>query len=190
MDNILDKIIRGRRTVKPDRFTGAQIPDEAIWQMLNAAHWAPTHGHTEPWRFHVFKDASKEVLLQFLNTLDAKLNGENEVRAAKRKRNFLQSSHIIAIGARCGTNPKIPEIEDVLATAMAVQNIWLTAHNLGFGGYWSTGVSAYHQEFASFLGLNQPKDQAMGLFYLGVPVPGIPDGHRISAIEEKVTWHS
>ena len=188
-NEIFSTVIRNRRTVKPDRFTGERIPDEAIWEMLGAANWAPTHGHTEPWRFHIFSDDKKEVLLDFLNDLDTRLNGENEVRAAKRKRNFEMSSHVVAIGMKRGENPKIPEIEELLATAMAVQNFWLTAHGLGFGGYWSTGALAYRDEFTTFLGLDAKKDSALGIFYLGVPMDGLPDGHRLVPLQQKVTWY-
>ena len=180
--------IRHRRTVKPDRFTGNAVPDEIVWQMLEAANWAPTHGHTEPWRFIVFTGESKKELLHFLNNLEAEVYGANEVKVQKRTRSFDASSHIIAIGMKRGDNPKIPEVEELLATAMAVENLWLAANALGYGGYWSTGALAYRQEFANFLGLHGDEDKAMGVFYLGEPIPGIPDGNRLVPLAEKVDW--
>ncbi len=142
----LAEAIRHRRTVKPERFTGEDVPDDAIWEMLDTANWAPTHGHTEPWRFSVFDGKSKSKLLTFLNTLDENLNGPSEMKRQKRQRRFEPTSHIIAIGMKTGKNPKIPLIEEQLAVAMAVQNIWLTCHALGYGGYWSTGNLAYREE--------------------------------------------
>src|SRR5688572_16138333 len=52
----VQEIIRSRRTVKPNIFNGARIPDDQIHQLLELADWAPTHAHTEPWRFKVFAD--------------------------------------------------------------------------------------------------------------------------------------
>ena len=185
--NKLDEIIANRRTVKPERYTGGLVPEDAVWKILESANWAPTHGHTEPWRFVVFTEKSKHELLKFLNALDEKLNGFNEVRNQKRKTNFDVTSHIIAICMKRGANPKIPELEELLSVGMAVQNMWLTTYNLGYGGYWSTGALAYREELGDFLGLDE-SDRALGFFYLGVPISGLPEGKRLSAIQEKVTW--
>jgi len=185
--NSLESIISNRRTVKPERFTGELVPDDVVWKILESANWAPTHGHTEPWRFVVFTQESKTELLHFLNELDEKINGLNEVRKLKRKANFDATSHIIAIGMKRGDNPKIPELEEMLAVAMAVQNMWLTTHHLGFGGYWSTGALAYNDELSGFLGLENA-DKSLGFFYLGTPISGLPEGKRLSEIREKVRW--
>src|SRR5215204_7169474 len=35
-----------------------------VQAMLEAANWAPSHGHTEPWRFTVFAGAARRALSQ------------------------------------------------------------------------------------------------------------------------------
>lgn len=182
-------IVQTRRSVKPERFTGEPVPDEIVQQMLANANWAPTHGYTEPWRFVVFSGDGKKKLIDFLNDLDSKINEPNLVRAEKRTEKINASSHVIAIGMKRGNNPKIPEIEEVLAVGMAVQNLWLTAHNFGAGGYWSTGKLAFRPEFAAFMGLEK-SDISMGIFYVGIPVKNLPEGKRLTPIAAKVTWHS
>lgn len=184
----LINVIKNRRTVKPERFTGEQVPDEMVWKILESANWAPTHGHTEPWRFVVFNAEKKQGLLEFLIQLDERTNGVNKIRADKKRKRFEPTSHIIGIGVKRGENPKIPFIEEQLAVAMAVQNMWLTAFDLGFGGYWSTGSLAYTKELTSFFGLDPEADQALGFFYLGVPKEGLPPGHRLTSIKDKVSW--
>lgn len=186
--NPLSEIIANRRTVKPDRYTGKRINDQVVWEILSSANWAPTHGFTEPWRFNVFTDDKKNILLDFLNKLDIRLNGENEVRLAKRAKRFETTSHIITIGMKRGENPKIPEIEEILAIGAAVQNMWLTAHDLGVGAYWSTGGLAFRPELVEFIGLNKHVDKAFGYFFIGDPIKNIPEGRRITSIEEKVNW--
>lgn len=86
-----------------------------------------------------------------------------------------------------GENPKIPEIEELLSVGMAVQNFWLAAASLGFGGYWSTGEVAFSEELRNFIGLGE-NDKSLGFFYAGVPISGIPEGRRNSPIEAKVIW--
>jgi nitroreductase len=186
--NMIQDDIATRRTVKPDRYTGEIVSDELIWKMLEAANWAPTHGHTEPWRFVVFGGEKKIQLLEFLNGLDDSLHGPNVVRNEKRAQSFAQTSHIISIVCKRGSNPKIPELEELLATAMAVQNMWLVASNLGLGSYWSTGGLAYLPELTSFLGFDAEVDKALGFFYIGMPITGLPQGKRLSPIEDKVRW--
>src|SRR4030095_6876421 len=51
---IISDIIRKRRTVKPAKMNGKQIPDNEIRELLELANWAPTHKMTEPWRFIVY----------------------------------------------------------------------------------------------------------------------------------------
>lgn len=185
---MIEQTIALRRTVKPERYTAEVVPDEFIWKMLEAANWAPTHGHTEPWRFVVFAGNKKIQLLDFLNDLDDSLNGPNPVRNEKRAQSFARTSHIIAIVCKRGSNPKIPELEELLATAMAVQNMWLVASELGIGSYWSTGGLAFLPELTTFLGFDLNVDKALGFFYVGMPVSGLPEGKRLSPIQEKVRW--
>jgi nitroreductase len=186
MKSILEAIA-SRRSVKPDRFTGEVIEDDRIMEAIRAANWAPTHGLTEPWRFVVFTGKGKLELLQFINKLDEEINGFNEVRQKKRSETFNQISHIIAIGMKRGENPKIPELEELLAVAMAVQNFWLAAEELGFGGYWSTGELAFTDQLRAFIGLS-PGDKSLGFFYAGIPKEERPQGRRMSSAESKVVW--
>jgi len=70
-------------------------------------------------------------------------------------------------------NGKIPEIEEVAATACAVQNLMLSAHGKGLGSYWSTPSVTMSAEFAGWLGLDVTH-RMLGLVYLGYPLPGTP----------------
>lgn len=188
--NHLRKIIAGRRTVKPENYTGEQIKDEFIKILLEEANWAPTHGYTEPWRFTVFKEGGLARLGQFLADLDQPDRAAadfNEQRYERLKTRTLKASHIIGIGMHPGNNPKVPEIEEIAATAMAVQNMWLTAHALGLAAYWSSGAHAFRDETRAFFGL--PKgDKAMGFFYVGKAKKATMPGRRLSPIDDKTRW--
>ena len=52
--NEINHLIKNRRSVFPNLYTGEPVPKEVIDQMLENANWAPTHKFTEPWRFTVF----------------------------------------------------------------------------------------------------------------------------------------
>jgi nitroreductase len=187
----LEETIHQRRTVKPRDFSGETIPQAEIQALLEAANWAPTHGYTEPWRFVVFTDGALARLGTFLaqqDQPDPAADNFNAVRYQKLASRPTQASHVIGIGAHLGENPKIPEQEELSAVAMAVQNIWLTAHARGLAGYWSSGALAYTEATRRFLGLAEG-DRSLGFFYLGYPAKEPPRGRRLSGIEDKVTWH-
>lgn len=185
MEGILKNILE-RRTVKPDRYTGETVDDAYIEKMLLAAHWAPTHGYTEPWEFKVFTREGKNVLFEFLKSWHID-NGDNAIKIEKTRKRIDQSSHIISIGMKRGDNPKIPEIEELLAVGCAVQNMWLVAHAAGLGAYWSTGARAFQPRMRDFLGLSEA-DKSLGFLYVGEKATATMPGHRLSNIEDKVKW--
>jgi nitroreductase len=186
----LRKILASRRTIKPDKYTGEQIDDHFVKLILEQANWAPTHGYTEPWRFTVMKGEALAELGEFLARFsqpNPDAEDFNQVKFDRLKSRPLAASHVIGIGMLPGTNPKIPEIEEVSAVAMAVQNMWLMAHSMGLGAYWSTGSVGFSDELREFLGF--PADhKALGLFYLGRFDGPLPQGRRLSGIEEKTSW--
>jgi nitroreductase len=53
--------IKTRRSVK--EYLPTEIPREWIEELLDAAHWAPNHKLTHPWRFHVFTGEGRERLV-------------------------------------------------------------------------------------------------------------------------------
>lgn len=187
----LTKLMENRRSIKPADFTDTRVSDEIIWQMLNNANWAPTHGMTEPWRFFVFTDEARQKLGTRLAEIYTKITPDEDVKPAKvekLKSNALKSSHLIVIAMKRQKTEKIPEIEEIEAVACAVQNLHLTATAFGVGGYWSSGKAICSEQLKDDLGLNK-KDRVLGLFYVGYPKGDWPEGER-SPVEEKVVWKS
>jgi len=183
----INQYIRQRRTIKPEKFTTEIIPDEVIEQILENANWAPTHGFTEPWRFWVFAGQSLQQLATFHSELYKRVTPETEFKDNTYQKLYerpLKASHVIAIGMRRGEKPKIPALEEVEATACAVQNMWLTAAAYGVGGYWNSGGMTYHAEMKIYFELGA-EDQFLGFLYLGYPGEDWPQGKRITSIQSK-----
>ncbi|MGI4884591.1 MAG: nitroreductase family protein [Janthinobacterium lividum] len=133
----LNDLIRTRRSVFVPQFEpGKTIPDDLVWQLLENANWAPSHKRTEPWRFTVFTGAGLHVLADFQADLYQETAGPrfDEGKYAKLRALPPQCSHVIAIGMKRG-DPALPEIEEVEAVACAVQNLALSAHAYGLGGF-------------------------------------------------------
>ena len=55
--------IQNRRSIFPKQMSGEQVPQEVIDKMLELANWAPTHRHTEPWRFKVYSGDAMNLSL-------------------------------------------------------------------------------------------------------------------------------
>ncbi len=183
----LDELIRTRRSVFVPQFEPGQlIPDDVIWQLLENANWAPSHKRTEPWRFVVFTGAGLQRLADFQAELYKQTAGFrfNEGKYEKLRTTPPQCSHIIALGMRRSAD--LPEIEDVEAVACAVQNLALSAHAYGLGGFWSSGGITYTEEAKSFFGLG-PEDKLLGFFHLGyVRTPG--SAGKRGPVQDKVRW--
>jgi nitroreductase len=189
-NNTLASLIANRRNVKPETYNDKTIAPEVLQQILESANWAPTHGYTEPWRFVVYSGASLETLGNFLANLDQPdptAEGFNQMRYDRLKDRPGLASHVLGVVMRRGDNPNIPEVEEVCSVAMAVQNMWLTAHSLGVSAYWSTGAKGYSDDLRDFFGLDD-QHHAMGLFYLGYSDAEHPTGRRLSSIEQKVIF--
>lgn len=185
----LKTLMETRRSIKPSEFSDQRVHDNVIWQMLDNANWAPTHGMTEPWRFFVYTDEARLRLGERLAEIYLTVTPPSAVKPAKAdklKANAERSSHLIVIAMKRQESEKIPEIEEIAAVACAVQNLHLTATAFGVAGYWSSGNAICSDELRAELGLSS-KDRVLGLFYLGYSAGDWPTSTR-TPIEDKVVW--
>ncbi|WP_223241522.1 nitroreductase [Flammeovirga sp. EKP202] len=186
---LISSLIKDRRSFYPHEYIEGEIPNEHIDLILENANWAPNHGLTEPWRFFVFEKEGLQALSEAQGNIYKDNTSEEEFDQARYEKLVklpLQSSHVIAIIMKRGSNPKIPKVEEIEAVACAVQNMALTVTALGYGGYWSTGGMVKFKESKEFFGLGE-EDEFLGLFYMGK----IPRENKIGKrkeIKEKVTW--
>ena len=182
-----NELIRRRRAIFPNMFVDRPIPKEIIEEVLENANWAPTHRMTEPWRFKVFRGKSLERLSNYLADFYKKTTSAaqfSEVKFEKNKKKPLKSSCVIAICMQRDPAEKVPEWEEIAATACAVQNMWLTCTAYGIGCYWSSPEAAL--KGAEFLGLKEGQ-RCLGFFFMGYhDLPELPGKRR--PISEKVEW--
>ncbi len=186
---IINEIIKSRRSTKPRFFNGNKIDNSVVWQILENANWAPTHGLTQPWRFKVFTDSGLEKLANFQANLYKQLTTEEKFKPEKFERmktNVLQSSHVIIICMQRQKSEKILRDEEIEAVACSVQNMALTAQAYGICSFWGSGGVTYTQELKEFLGLSE-KDLCLGYLYLGYSDNPATQSRR-SPIKEKVEW--
>jgi nitroreductase len=188
--SILNEIIKNRRSVFQNQYSGETVEDYIIEQMLENANWAPTHKFTEPWYFIVFTGNGIRELARQQAELYKKATEADGSFKQNRYENLAEkpmlSSHIIAIAMKRDEKKSVPEIEEIGAVFCAVQNMLLTASAYGIGCYLSTGGITYFQEARTLFGLG-PEDRLIGFLHVGKIRSAIPQGKR-KPVAEKVSW--
>lgn len=148
---------------------------EETRRIVAAGLRAPDHGQLHPWKFLLIEGQARgafgELLGESLRRRDPGASGDalrNEAAKAMR------APLVIVAAAAPRDTSKVPLIEQVAATAAAVQNLTLAAHALGFGAFWRTGPAAYDPNLKRSLGLAEA-DLIVGFIYIGTVVaPGRP----------------
>jgi nitroreductase len=141
---------------------------EHLARMIDAAEHAPDHGRLKPWRFFVLDKDSRERFADAV--VQARREREPEVGTlqlnAERDKVWRSPTMIVVGCAVQRDNPKVPEIEQVLAVGAAAQNLFLAAHALGYGAMWKTGPAAYDAGVKAAVGL-QTNDHIVAIMHLG-----------------------
>lgn len=183
---VLNEVIRNRRSIFPPSYTGEEISMQEIEMILENANYAPTHRLTEPWRFTIFRGNGLHKLADFLGeTYRNQTSPENfsEAKYDGTRQKALRSAAVIAINMELHPE-KVPEWEELAAVACAVQNMWLTASALKIGSYWSTPGNLH--QLGAFLEL-KPNEKCVGLFYMG-RFDGATKPAVRKPIGDKLTW--
>ncbi|NEM97269.1 nitroreductase family protein [Pontibacter burrus] len=186
----LATLIKLRRTTKPPKMNGQKVPDEQINRLLELADWAPTHGHTEPWRFIVYAGNNVAQFCQQHADLYQQKTPEDKYQPEKYEKLLHmgdKASHVIVAYMRRGDLPKIPVLEEIAATSCAIQNLLLGATALGIASYWGSGGMAYHPAMKEMLSLRE-EDIVLGILYLGYAENHAGEGKRNTPLSEKVEW--
>ncbi len=183
----INDLIKNRRSIFPKSYNEKPIAKQIIEQILENANWAPTHKHTEPWRFKVFRGKGlnklSDELVKIYNEITP-TEKQTDRKREKIKTNPLKSDTVIAICMQRDPEESIPEWEEVAAVACAVQNMQLTCVAYKVGCYWSSPSTIYHLD--TFLKLNKG-EVCLGFLYIGNYDPQEFNIKRTS-INDKVNW--
>lgn len=163
--------LSSRRSVKAQMLTEPAPDDATLAALLQTGMSAPDHGAIRPWRFKVIRGDDRTKLSDLFETALRKRDPavDDEMIATIRSKP-LRSPLIIAIGVNVVEgHPKVPVIEQVVATACATEHFLLAAHAAGYGAVLLTGWPAFDETVRLGLGFEK-KDKMVGFVYLGTPV--------------------
>jgi nitroreductase len=185
--HVLD-IIKQRRSV--GQVTQEEPTREQIEQLLEAATYAPNHHVTEPWRFFVLRgEARAELGGVFADTLKAQMQEplceKDQMKLLQTRNKWLRAPVLIAVAVEKVENDE-DFMERIEAASAAVQNMLLTAQEMGLATVWRTGGPSYSSEVKQWLGLAS-EDHIVAFVYLGFPKitcqPRTP-----THFSQKTTW--
>lgn len=137
-------------------------------QLIQAALRAPDHARLKPARFLTVSGDGLGRLGQLF--VDATEKNLDTALSDEQKTDILaltQRAPMILIPyAHLQNHPKVPEIEQKLSVACAVQNILLGCESLGYQAIWRTGEMAYDAFVSQSLGL-ESNEVLLGFIYIG-----------------------
>jgi len=183
------EMIARRRSI--GKMTAEQPTRHQIEQILTAATHAPNHHNAQPWRFFVLAGKARaelgKIMAESLLARMGNLDSEKGQAMLAKERNKLQRAPVVIVAA--AEYPKqsnVLEIENVEAVAAAVENMLLTAEELGLAAMWRTGDAAYDPQIKRWLKL-APEDHIVAFLYLGYPAISSQERRPI-AFQEKTSW--
>jgi len=160
--------IRDRRSVK--EYDDRPIPREWIEELLDAAHWAPNHKLTHPWRFNVFSGEGREKLVEARQNavrMGAEKKGE---QASQQDLDFARakcfSAPVLIIVSQVQNDNPITAKEDYAACWSAIENLLVAATARGLASYPSTGAWVDQNTLGPVIGLPE-NEQPVACIFLG-----------------------
>lgn len=162
LSNDLYDVIARRRDVRAE-FSGEPVDLESLRRVLDAAHSAPSVGHSQPWDFVLVFDATKRD--RFAEHVETERQTFAEQLQPERRETFgrikVEGIRESGLGVVVTYDPERGgqhvlgrhAIADtgLYSTCLAIQNLWLAATAEGLGVGW---VSFYREEFlADLVGL-------------------------------------
>lgn len=122
------------RTASP-RLIEPAPSEQELQEIYKAGLRAPDHGMLRPWKFLVVSGEARAKLGQIFAD---NLNPGSEEEKAKMLNSPLRAPLIIVAVTEFKEHPKVPDVEQVCATAAAVQNMSVAIHALGYSSIWRT----------------------------------------------------
>lgn len=158
-----------QQRVSHPRLVDPAPSQEQLEALYQAAFRAPDHAWLRPWRFIEAKGDKRQELGELMAESVKKDDpGLDDKQYNKLFNAPLRAPVVLVAWAKVVEHPKVPRVEQILATGAAVTNLLNAAHALGLGAVWRTGAAAYSATLKQKLGMAE-EDALIGFIYLGTP---------------------
>ncbi|PJJ28689.1 nitroreductase family protein [Lacrimispora celerecrescens] len=160
------KSISNRRSIR--KFKATSIPKEMVEEILNAGRLAPSSKNRQPWKFTVVSGQSKNEMLLSMEQgllrerggLSLLPNSKQHLAAAEYTLEIMKQAPItvfvtnplgIELSDRLNQEDRIYEICNAQSIGAAMENMTLTATELGLGSLWICDIYFAYEELSRWL---------------------------------------
>lgn len=157
-------VIRERRTI--NFFEPQPPPRKLILQAIDAARWVPNHHLTEPWRFYLLSEQTKQTIVDLNAEIVARKKG-SKAGEAKRLRWASIPGWLVVTCAR--SEDELLVREDYAATSCAIYALFLYLWTHGVGAKWTTGDVTRDPRFYDAIWTDPAEETVVGLIWYGYP---------------------
>jgi nitroreductase len=175
------------KRVSSPRLSG-EVDASVLANIFRAALRAPDHAQLRPWRFLTVSGESRQQLGELFAR--ARLQEDPSLTTAellKVKNKPMRAPMLIVAIVSFKEHPKVPEVEQILSTGAAVQNMLVAAFAQGVGAMWRTGSLTYNKMVIEGLGLVDGEAVA-GFLYLGEPEGSMKTIKELDIKEFTAEW--
>jgi nitroreductase len=180
--------ISQRRSIR--RFKDTPISDKIIIKILNSAIQAPSGKNRQPWRFIVVKEDKRPDMIRIMRESIAKIKEQDgDTGSSEWTTNSMEKAPItIFIFNPYAENTQDQghksNVVDVQSTGAAIQNMLLSAQELGIGTLWICDVFYAYSELCAWLGETHEMIAAVSF---GYPDES-PNARPRKPLEEVTKW--
>lgn len=179
----------GRQSTPAGLLVEPAPSDAEILTLLETAMRAPDHGALRPWRFLVVREGRRQDLGDiFASSLARREPDATPEEVEKARGKPLRAPLVLAVWADIVENhPKVPPVEQVVATGAAVQNLLNALHAQGYDAILVTGAPCYDENVKGPLGL-AAKDVLVGFVHIGTAKNTTPRKKRPDPADYLQNW--
>lgn len=142
------KLIRSRRSIR--KFKKQNIPEETVFEILEAGIWAPSGLNNQPWRFIVIKDRDLRDKISLLTKYSSLITGAD-----------------FCIAVFYNKPAGYDRDKDLMAIGSCIQNMLLYSHSAGIGSVWLGEILKNKQEINKIFEIDQ-SCEFMALLAFGI----------------------
>lgn len=142
-------IIKNRRSIR--KFNDEPIPDNKIYEILEAGRWSPSGLNNQPWRFVVIRNRDIKEKLSLLTKYAPIIKGAD-----------------FCIALFYHTPSGYNRDKDLMSLGSCIQNMLLQAHACGIGSVWLGEILKNKEKINPILEIGE-ENENMALLAFGYP---------------------
>ena len=160
------RAIYERRTIHSYR--PGPLDDGVLERALDAAHQAPCHKLTFPWRFVVCGPRTREALANIAVSIKSAGRTLPSEKITQIQNKILDPAELVVV-TQIRSDDEFRSREDYAACSCAIQNMSLSLTADGVGSKWSTGGLTRDRASYDVLGIDQALEEIIGFIWVGLP---------------------